>query len=70
MDELPEGWRVNRPEFLDHLDRWQVVAADYRAGRKQPDYVIGEGMTEAHALRGLASLLREWPVTPLDHRPT
>jgi hypothetical protein len=48
---------VNRPEFLDHLDRWQVVAAGHRPGRKQPDYVIGEGTTEAHALRGLASLL-------------
>jgi hypothetical protein len=58
---LPEGWRVNRPEHLDDLHRWQVVEADYRAGRKQPDYVIGEGMTEAHALRGPASLLRAGP---------
>jgi hypothetical protein len=63
---LPDGWRVNRAEHLDHLDRCQLVAADYRAGRKQPDFVIGEGMTEAHAMRGLASLLRCWPVTGLD----
>ena len=65
-DALPAGWRVNRPEYLEDLNRWHVVAADYRAGRKQPDYVIAEGMTQEHALRGLAELLCAWRVRPIE----
>ena len=65
-DALPAGWRVNRPEYLEDLNRWHVVAADYRAGRKHPDYVIAQGMTETRALQGLAGLLRVWRVRPVD----
>jgi hypothetical protein len=51
-------------------DRWHVLAADHRPGRKRPDYIESVGMDEAHALRGLGELLRVWHVAPVEEPRT
>ena len=61
-DALPAGWTVGPLTFHVEDDRWHVLAADHRPGRR-PDYIESVGIDEAHCLRGLGDLLRVWRVT-------
>ena len=44
-DAVPAGWVVNRWHI--EYDRWHVLAADHRPGRKRPDSVESVGMGAA-----------------------
>lgn len=53
---LPDGWRVTAPTWDPGRQRWEVVARSPKPiGRlSRPDYLIGTGEDELHALTELA----------------
>ena len=53
---LPDGWRVTAPSWDPGRQRWEVVARSPKPiGRlSRPDYLIGDGEDELHALSELA----------------
>ncbi|MEO8230189.1 MAG: hypothetical protein ABI628_10565 [Chloroflexota bacterium] len=53
---MPDGWRVTAPSWDPGRQRWEVVARSPKPiGRlSRPDYLIGEGEDELHALTELA----------------
>ena len=53
---LPDGWRVTAPSWDPGRQRWEVVARSPKPiGRlTRPDYLIGDGEDELHALTELA----------------
>jgi hypothetical protein len=66
MSDLDAAWsavrhglavarRVNRPEWHIEVDRWHVLAADPRPGRKRPDYVESVAWTSRTASAGSRS---------------
>lgn len=65
-EALPEGWSVMHPSYHVEDRQWHVFAADHRRGRTLPDYIEATGENEAHALRGLAELLRVWRLRPIE----
>lgn len=53
---LPDGWRVTAPSWDPGRQRWEVVARSPKPiGRlSRPDYLVGDGEDELHALTELA----------------